>query len=357
MTTTGAANGTGELSPRSERMAALLRGRKGRRVHLRDLWAILDEADPALATDARRRSVLAEVLEELDGARLLTRPHGDSYDRTEQPPLPRFVTLPARPAPAPAHHQVVWHHTLNWVPETRITPVQRNRLEAVDRWLKTARRDATPAPLRERSLEIFGDEKVLDRLLPTGLFGPGRLTLDLLVTYRAVVRFTSETVGPGDLLLVVENADTFDSLVHVLRDRPGHRVGAVGWGAGAAFEASVLSVARLPFPVAEVAYFADLDEKGLRIPANAAAIAAAEGLPAVRPATGLYGALLERARPQSGRRKLTATAADEVTAWLDPAHRAPARELLMAGQRAAQEAVGREYLTTTESWCADLRSR
>lgn len=353
MTAADAANGTGGLGPRAERVAALLRGRKGRRVHLRDLWAILDEADPALATDARRRSVLAGVLEELDGAGLLTRPRGNSYDRTEQPPLPRFVTLPA-PAPAPAHRQIVWHHTLNWVPVTRITPAQRERLEAVDRWLKTARRDAAPAPLRERSLEIFGDEKVLDRLLRTGLFGPGRLTLDLLVTYRAVVRFTSETVGPGDLLLVVENADTFDSLVHVLRDRPGHRVGAVGWGAGAAFEASVLSVARLPLPVAEVAYFGDLDEKGLRIPANAAAIAAAEGLPAVRPATGLYGALLERARPQAGQRKLTAATADEVTAWLDPAHRAPAGELLMVGKRAAQEAVGREYLTTNDAWTTDL---
>ncbi|MCO5996242.1 DUF2399 domain-containing protein [Actinoallomurus rhizosphaericola] len=353
----GVGAGSGGVGVRAQRFAGLLRGRKGRRVYLRDLWAILDEADPALGTDARRRSVLADVLAELAGAGLLTLPGERSYDRTEHPPLPRFVTLPAPRTPAPVRHQVVWHHDLNWVPETRITPAQRDRLEAVDRWLKSARRDASPAPLRERSLEVFGDEKVLDRLLRTGLFGPGKLDLELLVTYRAAVRFTSETVGSGDLLLVVENADTFDSLVHALRARAGHRVGAVAWGAGAAFEASVLSIARLSFPVAEVAYFGDLDEKGLRIPANAAALAAAEGLPAVRPATGLYGALLERARPQGGQRKLTAATADEVTAWLDPPHRARVREFLMAGERAAQEAVGREYLTATDTWATDLYPR
>lgn len=342
------------LSTRAKRMAALLRARTGRRVALIDLWAVLDRADPALIADNRRRSVLADVLAELADAELLSLPSRQSYDRTEHPALPRFVTLPAPRTPPAARRPVVWHPALSWVPETRLTPGQHERLEAINRWLH-ARRGATAVPLRERSLEIFGDEKALDRLLMTGIFGPGRLTLDLLGTYRAVVRFTTEPVGSGDLLLVVENSDTFDSLIHALGERSDHRVGLVGWGAGAAFEASVLSIARLGPRVTEVAYFGDLDEKGLRIPAGAAAIAAAEGLPVVRPAFGLYTALLERARRRGGQRKVTATVAADLTEWLDPPHRAPVSRFLTAGERAAQEAVGREYLTTNDDWLVDLR--
>lgn len=81
------------------------------------------------------------------------------------------------------------------------------------------------------------------------------------------------------MLLVVENSDTFDSLVTVLRGRNDHRVGLVGWGAGAGFEASVLSIADLGRAVSEVRYFGDLDENGLRIPASAGLIAQGVGLP------------------------------------------------------------------------------
>lgn len=88
-----------------------------------------------------------------------------------------------------------------------------------------------------------------------------------------------ESAGDGDLLLVVENSDTFDSLLTVLRGRSDHRVGLVGWGAGTGFETSVLSIARIDRTITEVGYFGDLDENGLRVPSNAAALAAKAGLP------------------------------------------------------------------------------
>jgi hypothetical protein len=117
----------------------------------------------------------------------------------------------------------------------------------------------------------------------------------------------------------------------------------------------VLSVALLERPVAAVAYFGDLDEKGLRIPANAAALADREGLPPVRPAEGLYGALLERIRPARANRALATDPATELARWLAPAHREQVRDLLIAGQRAAQEAVSRAYLSRHDDWLAGLR--
>ena len=139
------------------------------------------------------------------------------------------MTLPPRVvAPVPAVRPVVWHPALSWVPGERLTPGQQDVLEQVNRWLHHDR-DPLVVPLHERSLEIFGHEKVLDRLLTTNLFGPGRLTLDVLRTRRALVRFTMEVGGgdDGDELLVVENSDTLDSVVRALRERSGIRSGSV----------------------------------------------------------------------------------------------------------------------------------
>ena len=87
-----------------------------------------------------------------------------------------------------------------------------------------------------------------------------------------------------------ENSDTFDSILTVLRRRDHDRVGLVGWGAETGFEASVLSIPLIGWPITEIRYFGDLDENGLRVPANATVVATGAGLPPVRPVSGLYDA-------------------------------------------------------------------
>lgn len=331
-----------------------------RRITLAELWRLLDEADPSSRLSAYRRGLLAATLSELAATGVVAMPSARSFDRGEHPPLPRFVTVPARSAPAAetadGAGRTVWHPALSWVPSAALTPTQLTVVTQVDRWLH-GRTDDTVVPVRERSLEIFGDEKAIDRLEPTGLFTSGRLSLDLLRCRRTVPRFVWERVGHGDLLLVVENSDTFDSLVNVLREPADsasaeHRVGIVGWGAGAAFEASVRSIANLP--VARVRYFGDLDEAGLRIPAAASAVASAAGLPRIGPAVGLYDVLLRLGRPQPGQRRVPAAAAATVCEWLENRHRSPAEELLRSGQRIAQEAVGLRYLRRHVDWSAGL---
>jgi hypothetical protein len=226
-------------------------------------------------------------------------------------------------------------------------------MQRVNDWLHDSR-DQFVVPARERSLEVFGDEKMLDRLAGSALFAAGRLTLELLRCRRVVPRLHCESAGDGDLLLVVENSDTFDSLLTVLLHRGDHRVGLVGWGAGTGFEASVLSIARLERPIAEVRYFGDMDENGLRIPANAATLAEGAGLPSICPATGLYDAMFRRAHGQAGQRKVAAEAASALSAWLDPQHREVAAKLLMEGERLAQEAVGLSYLSRHDDWLESL---
>jgi hypothetical protein len=343
-----------EPNLRAERLASGFTGWPRRRITLIELWRILDQTDPASRTSSTRRALLADALTNLAAAGRVVLPASASWDRTEEPHLPRFVTLPEPDTSASMIRAIIWHPMLSWADGERLTPTRCQLLAQVNQWLHT-NRDTSIVPLRERSLEIFGYEKTLDRLTLTNLFEPGKLTLELLRCRRVAPRFTTAQVGDGDLLLIAENSDTFDSLIHVLSASTQHNVGLVGWGGGTAFEASVLSIARLTRPVREVAYFGDLDEKGLRAPRNAAALAAQQDLPVVRPAVGLYEALFARARPQSGQRKTSPTVATELTSWLDPAHRTSAAAHLLGGERLAQEAVGLSYLTRSTDWLHDLR--
>jgi hypothetical protein len=296
--------------------------------------------------------MLADLLDELAGAQVIALPSRRSFDRTELPHLPRFVTV-TRSSDAPREQRdVVWHPKLSWVPEAQLAPSQVDQLTAINTWLFRDR-DELVVPVRERSLEILGDEKALDRLLVTSVFASQRLSLATLRARRAIPRMLTRTVGDGDTVLVIENSDTFDSLVRVLDERADHKICLVGWGAGAGFEASVLSIADLDRPVSQIRYFGDLDRAGLRIPANASQIATASGLPPVRPATGLYGALLRIGRPQPGQRPVDQQAAEQLVSWLDPPHHDDVGHLLRSGNRMAQEAVGLSYLSRHDDWWPD----
>lgn len=344
------------LSLRARRLAEDLAAWPRRRVQLAELWQLLDQAAPSTRLDARRRQLLSGLIGELASAEVLELPSPRSFDRSETPELPKFVVLVSRrEAAAPeTGKSVIWHPSLAWAPRAGLTRPQLATVGMVNDWLHE-NRDQLIVPSRERSLEIFKNEKALDRLVGSALFGPGRLTFELLRCRRVVPRLHCEPAGVGNILLVVENSDTFDSLLTVLRDRDDHRVGLVGWGAGAGFEASVLSVSRISTEMAEIRYFGDLDEKGLRIPSNAAVLAENAGLPLVRPADALYGAMLHRAAPQQGQRKLAHATAVGLAEWLSPDHQLDAVQLLTAGERAAQEAVGLSYLSRSDDWLNELQ--
>lgn len=342
------------LSLRAGRLAEDLAMWPRRRVQLAELWQLLDRVVPSTRLDARRRQVLSDLINELASAEVLTLPSARSFDRSETPELPKFVVLRREAAAPELRKPVIWHPSLAWVPKAGLTRSQLDTAGMVNDWLYD-NRDPLIVPVRERSLEIFKNEKVLDRLAGSALFGPGRLTLELLRCRRVVPPLHCEPVGVGNILLVVENSDTFDSLLTVLRDRDDHRIGVVGWGAGAGFEASVLSVSRIDREIADIRYFGDLDEKGLRVPSNAATLAESSGLPQVRPADALYGAMFQRAEPQQGQRKLAHATAADVARWLASVHQPDAVRLLTAGERLAQEAVGLSYLSRSDDWLDELR--
>ncbi|WP_138733591.1 Wadjet anti-phage system protein JetD domain-containing protein [Modestobacter excelsi] len=346
-------SGPALLTPRAGRLAAALEEWPGRTVPLADVWALFAAADPASTASPTRRETLAATLTALAAAGVLT--PSKTVDRTAMPPLPTRVTLPAA-APtesaAALARAVPWRPELAWAMSARLTVGQVSALQTINAWLRDRGRDDDVVPLRERSLELFGREKQLDRTLTTALFSPGRLTLGLLRTFRARPPLAARRVGDGPVLLVVENSDTFDTLSRALTVAPGE-VGHIAWGAGAAFEASVVSTADLS-GVRAVAYFGDVDADGLRIPASAAVVAVAEGLPAVRPAAGLYQLLLDAGTPQPGQPVVAPERAASLARWLEEEQRGSAVGLLTGGARLPQETVTARRLAAYPGWRAGL---
>lgn len=352
---TGPAVAFNALTPRATRLAAELEAWGRRTITLAELWELYARADPASATRATRRTDLAAAVAALSAAGAVT--PSKSLDRSAHPPLPARLTLPAPEASMSAAmlaRTVPWRPELSWAVTARLTVGQIGLLQAVNTWLRDRGRDTDVIPLRERSLELFGYEKTLDTILHTTLFGPGRLSLATLRTFRAHPPLPIRRIGDGPILLVVENADTFDTLRKALTATTC-AVGYIAWGAGAAFEASVLSIGELP-DVRDVAYFGDLDADGLRIPASAAQTAAAEQLPAVRPAVGLYQLLLKHGIPQPGQPPIDEQRAAALTAWLGGSIGVGAAALLTHESRIPQEAVSAGLLAiSSDDWQSDLR--
>ncbi|WP_060574742.1 MULTISPECIES: DUF2399 domain-containing protein [unclassified Pseudonocardia] len=329
-----------EAGPVAVRLAELLRATGRTRLARAAVQRAHLEADPSSVGTAGARRGLAAALDELAAAGVLV-PTRETDDGV--PPLPKSVKL-LRPgavgpvAAGPGGRGVPWHAELAWAADLPHPPPVLRR---VSDWLFAGGTRAVEVPLRERALEITGDEKAFDGRLP------GRLDLATLRARRVVPPLHVESLpAGGTVLLVVENADTADSLVRALRDDPGP-VAGVAWGAGNAFTASVLRLR--DDPPAAIRYFGDLDAAGLRIPRRASELAVAEGLPEVRPATGLYRALLEHGVPAPSAR-IDHSDVD----WLDPGLRGPVRELFASGMRLAQEAVGHRVLSAGRDWRTGL---
>ncbi|WP_346622896.1 hypothetical protein [Blastococcus montanus] len=221
-------------------------------------------------------------------------------------------------------------------------------------------------PLRERSLELFGDEKRLDALMAGRLFASGGLTLQLLRCHLVPMPFAAQCVPgatPAEVeLLVAENHHTYASLLEATRVHAvaGGPARWVGYGGGRQFCSAVASVPLLQPAPARIQYFGDLDLRGLEIPAAASATlyddiesrgpATRAGLPPVDPAMPLYEALLAHGH-RAAATAVPSRAAAAAAAWPGPLADTAAG-VLTSGQRMAQEAVGLEKLLLHPGWLA-----
>lgn len=331
--------GPGEIAALAEALTTYGRTR----VSLHELWPMWAAAAPRLVGNLDQAAGLSQALAELSRQRIVELPK-EAWDRSTTPPLPRSILVPAarrtpRPRPWVRHP---WCPELSWVASLpTLSVAQHSDLVAVNDWLIHTRGHEVPTvPMRYRSVELFGDEKHLEALSRTSLFGRGRLDLDMLSCVRRPPPLAAAAVGLGPDALVIENSDTYWVAVDVLRQLDGHPIGVVAWGAGRAFAAQAetltVDVAGRGPVNGTVWYWGDLDPDGLAIATEASAAAAAIDGPPVRPAAHLWQVMADC--PVQNRGTVDWFASTGVT-WLGPDLWTRLAGVRAASGRVAQEAV------------------
>lgn len=337
----------------ADALATALTGAAGRRLPIDDVMGRLLSLRPELGTDADRYRQLAAILDSLAerGDIVLTKGrtvrHGTSLPTSVRvggatPPI--RVEDPARRFP--------WVPQMSWAAggSRRRADVHEN-LVALSTWI--ARHPAPrSAPVRERSLEVLGDDKALGRMLTGVLAGHpetvAALAVEVVHPPMAVAEIEQ---AHGRTVLVVENGTTFHSVVRAARCHVAAGVPVavrwVGFGVGRQLATLVPSLADLSPPPTAMAYFGDLDPAGLTIAAEGAHACAVAGLPPLRPATCLYGWLLDRGRPQPrSAHAWPAAGLDWLGAGLCQRVEAELKEAWLA-----REWVGVDVLRSDPTWC------
>ena len=328
-----------------------LRSLGKRRIRLTELRHTYLRAHPEALGAAEPRRLLLDALLGLEREGLVELPKRKHWDTSAAPSLPRTVSLRGAGSSRRVRTAQAWLPKLAFAADER-HPARRSLLQAINAFLISARdQEPSPAPTRERSLQIFGDEKRLDDLRKGGttLF-EGRISLHDLHCYPVAPPLPWEAPGEAaaaHTILVLENYHSYDSFR--LWNREAALYAAVAYGGGNAFRqgAGNLDDLMVRTGAARTVYAGDLDPAGAAILIGVNERRREEGRPAVQPHRGLYGWLLANGhrRPldkpprDSLVERMGDTFPDSIANGL--------ADLWAAGQRIPQESFGLEQLRKT----------
>ena len=257
-----------------------------------------------------------------------------------------FGFVPPSDEEARQIREFAWERELAFVRESRLN-LSFAELRQLNEFLKYGGRERVMVPIKERSLQIFGDEKRLDMLLSSALFRHDRLDEKRDLRCEIIGVPLAWKRGPADAsgqpLIAIENAATWHSYCRWNAERC--LFSAVVYGDGNRFADGIRYLADIFNELGgprRVLYFGDLDPQGLVIPQEASLRAHSLGLPAVEPHLWSYQHLLELG---AGRAQLWEGEPPSpiLCDWLGEVGE-PVRLLFNHGQRLAQELVGWEFL-------------
>lgn len=311
-------------------------GDKARANGLDLLNAILKRHAHLTVGDARE--MVATGLEALKADGRVKLPAGRNlWDYGARAPIPLWISVVRETTDAVnwSYRTHPWHPALGFVADLKFLP-NSAQLLALDRWLRSMPDDEPLVPIKERSWEIFGEEKKLEGLVATKLFDRDRLTLETLRCY-IVAHVPVHRVFPegAPVLIISENEAGFDSLCRAAAEFGAFR--AVVYGNGLAIEKAVDFLARFVVEqqVSECLYVGDVDEAGLAISyrLNAAISRASLSGIGVKPWVAAYAHMLNVVDVGNPPELSTEE-------WLPSALHAKAAALMSEGKRVAQESCG-----------------
>jgi hypothetical protein len=338
----------------SEFAAALGRAADGRvTIDLLTIWQCFYAVRPELKNDVSSRQRLGTDLRTLAEREFISLPASkSSFDRTALPALPRFVRLLETQVAAETkfdHRTFPWSLPMSFVAGLARLPNPRlaKRLNDFFRGDWASR---IPVPVKERSYEIFGNEKALERVLDGQFGSKGRLTLETLRCYRVPLVPVHRVFADGVDVLIVENEATFDSVSRWNAEHQKLRMVIYGRGREAEKIADFL-LSEVETKSGAIYYFGDLDRLGISIPYRLSRTLKQKGGRGISPAGACYRLLLQ----QSPTTISTVDMEDELdelpdaewTAaidWLPVDVQAQTEAMLATDRRIAQEATGWELL-------------
>lgn len=342
------------MTPIAARLLSELRARAGRGVRVlpaayRDAFAVVC---PTLSGE-EFRDRLATLCEELESESQISLPRTQRlYDRAGAAKLPAWIDV-LRDLPT-AEPVPIDPTTFPWAPELRFgCEIQDARqleiLLCVQNFLSNGGRTRPMVPAKERSLELFGEEKRLERLRSGTLFGADRISLELLRCFVVLPPLVFEaersTLAPRPIL-ILENYSTYHSFARWNKEAQVY--GAVFYGHGDSFETAAAGLAEVTRSInwdRRAFYFGDLDVRGVLIPIAASETLQAAQLARLLPHVGCYQRILARARGT----QLPAGEPTELSRpcreWLGEDLSKQTDAWLASGKRIPQELVGWEELS------------
>lgn len=328
----------------SEFLARLVESSR-KRVPLEDLKRHYYSLHPEVQNSPERGARLLEALQQLQAAGAIALPAAASWERVGTPALPKWVTLIQRDERLPLEDlsKVPWVPELGFWPELK--PGQLVAAKAINDFLLRRRATLTLVPIKERSLQIFGDEKRLDAMRAGSALFSGRLPLATLGAFQVPLPLPYRPAdAPGMPVLVVENHNSFWSLGEW--NHSTKRYAAVVYGAGEAFRSTGGALSQVLREVDGIGaeYLGDLDPKGVGIPIAFNLSTKGED-PQVRPALDLYRWLLDYGIERD--KADCATCSDSAAVqWLGPELGTRLAAVWQRGKWIPQESLGFERLLT-----------
>jgi hypothetical protein len=320
------------------------------RVGAQDLWRALAQVFPHRTPGPAERRLLLCALRSIEarGSIHLPPERGKRWDRSTDPAVPSSVDI-VRDQTAPSGFQwrtFPWHPHLHWVVKCRSLSMQQIEfLRRVHEGFVNGMFHE-PAPLKYRSLQLTGDEKMLASLATTSLFGLSRLTFELLACLPDALPLAWEAVGDGGRMLIFENAGPFAVARLVLSELKERPYDLIAYGGGRSVLAALGHIKTIEPRVESIHYVGDLDAAGLGIARAARECGRVLSLPAVLPATELHRQMLLAADafgcPQgwSAQGRCSDAERRRVLDVLAPDVRVRVEDLLQAGRRIPEEVLG-----------------
>jgi hypothetical protein len=192
-----------------------------------------------------------------------------NYDLSAKIPLPYQIKVKIERNNEATDNNYVWSpELLPFVDKKGIKQKTEENLIKIDQFLKKNRSKLIEIPIKERSLQIFGDEKYLDSFIKNRENGTELLKiLKCFHTYEPIhgKNFVSYL---HNSILILENRDTFYGFLKSQESMSKPYYRGVFYGQGGVILNSFHNIIKYLDESTQVYYFGDIDKGGITIAVN-----------------------------------------------------------------------------------------